>query len=166
MIYSLCSDAVGDAVELHLRCSDCDQVLHYRCGMGYDDPVKAFKVSLGKQQQYKCPVCIVGSTYKLIHMALRIHEQRTQAALADRGEVHVSHTSAEPDRTHNDDGGELSHISHVSGSHHSRSVDRSVHRSRSRSAHTPVHRSRDRSPIHPSQFRPPRTSSVGACGLK
>ena len=53
--------------------------------MGYEDPVRAFKTSVGKQQQYKCPICIVGSTYNFIHMALKRHEQLTTVAVPAEG---------------------------------------------------------------------------------
>lgn len=67
---------MNEGAEHHLKCSSCDQVLHYQCGIGYEDPVKAFRVSLGKQQ-YKCPICIVADTHKLIIMALQRHDQLT-----------------------------------------------------------------------------------------
>ena len=87
MICFICAGEVEDDAEFHLRCCSCDKVLHYRCGMGYDDPVKAFKVSLGKQQ-YKCPICIVGSTYDAIHLALKALEKLAKpAAPAEGGEV-------------------------------------------------------------------------------
>ena len=70
----LCADDVEGNAELHLQCCSCENPLHYQCGMGYEDPVKAFKTSTGKQQ-YKCPICIVGSSYNFIHLALKKHEQ-------------------------------------------------------------------------------------------
>ena len=54
--------------------------------MGYDDPVKAFKVSLGKQQ-YKCPICIVGSTYDAIHLALKALEMLSKPVAPAEGGV-------------------------------------------------------------------------------
>ena len=122
----LCSEEVGEALEFHLKCSSCDKILHYRCGMGYEDPVKAFRTSPGKQQ-YKCPVCIIGSSYNFIHLALRKHEllstQDVQAEDDDNTESEASHISAvdggravqtSPAPSLNDGGvGDVSHISHT-----------------------------------------------------
>ena len=71
----LCSKAIKAGIEWNLKCSSCSQVLHYTCGIGYEDPVKAFRASLGKQQQYRCPICIVATSYKLIHLVLDRHQK-------------------------------------------------------------------------------------------
>ena len=126
----LCTEEVQEALEFHLKCSSCDEVLHYRCGMGYEDPVKAFRVSPGKQQ-YKCPVCVIGSSYNFIHLALRKHERLSTLdvqvqAEDDTTESEASHTPAvdgdgavhaSPATSVNGvDAGDLSHISHTSDS--------------------------------------------------
>ena len=127
----LCTEEVQEALEFHLRCSSCDEVLHYRCGMGYEDPVKAFRISPGKQH-YKCPVCIIGSSYNSIHLALKKHELLSskqdipaeddntvsEASHDDTPAVDgegVIHTYAAPSLD-GGDVGNLSHISHTSGS--------------------------------------------------
>ena len=74
-----------------LVCSHCEHNIHYVCGIGYNDPVKAFKVSLSKDK-YVCPICIVGAKYKLIHLALDSHQLQTakqvaQAATAANGVI-------------------------------------------------------------------------------
>ena len=46
--------------------------------MGYEDPVKAFMTSVGKQQ-YTCPVCLIACEYKFIHMVITRHEQMSMA---------------------------------------------------------------------------------------
>ena len=111
----ICSGDVTTGLEFHLRCSSCDGVLHYRCGMGYDDPVQAFRRSLGKQQ-YKCPICIVGSSYATIHKALAAHEKLatvdSEAVVAD-GEALVDAAN-----------GDALEVSQVNGDGHS---DRGSH---------------------------------------
>ena len=75
----LCTDDVQDD-QVELKCHSCQHVLHYLCGMGYADPVRAFKTSVGKQQ-YKCPVCVVASSYDFIHLVLKKHEQLAKPAV-------------------------------------------------------------------------------------
>ena len=94
--------------------------------MGYDDPVKAFKVSLGKQQ-YKCPICIVGSTYDAIHLALKALEKLSKpVAPAEGGEVQFDGDAPANVEVQDVSGGNvsaeshatsisnISHVSHVS----------------------------------------------------
>ena len=75
----LCTDDVQDD-QVELKCRSCQHVLHYLCGMGYADPVRAFKTSVGKQQ-YKCPVCVVASSYDFLHLVLKKHEQLAKPAV-------------------------------------------------------------------------------------
>ena len=69
----LCTQPVKREHKHHLKCSCCHHRIHYLCGLGYEDPVKAFRVSSGKEQ-YTCPICVVASDYKYLHMALEMHQ--------------------------------------------------------------------------------------------
>ena len=69
----LCTEELKAGNEWQLQCSSCRRKLHYACGMGYDDPVKAFRTS-GTKTQYKCPICIVAQRYSYIHLVLKMHE--------------------------------------------------------------------------------------------
>ena len=74
---TLCTEVLRDDPEWFLQCSSCDKKLHYSCGMGYEEPVKAFRTSQGKQQ-YLCPICIVAKSYDNLHLALKRHEAKSR----------------------------------------------------------------------------------------
>merc|ERR1712055_539551 len=67
-------------VKFNIKCRYCQHLLHYQCGMGYEDPVRAFKISVGKQK-YKCPICVVASSYDFLHLVLNKHEQLAKPAV-------------------------------------------------------------------------------------
>ena len=84
----MCLKRVRRDTEWHLRCSSCKRKLHYVCGLGYAEPVKALRVSTSKEQ-YVCPVCLVGRQYNYLHMALDRHadfSREARAAHADSDE--------------------------------------------------------------------------------
>ena len=99
----LCTDDVpDDDVELYLKCRSCQHLLHYQCGMGYEDPVRAFKISVGKQQ-YKCPICVVASSYDFLHLVLNKHEQLAKPAVpaaTEEAEDTVEESVEPPPPTH------------------------------------------------------------------
>ena len=71
---SMCKQSVQRGDEFYLQCSSCEKKLHYTCGLGYPDPVKAFRISLGKDQ-YVCPICLVAREYDFIHMVISRHRE-------------------------------------------------------------------------------------------
>ena len=74
----ICGSKVAD----ELTCSDCKHRVHYKCGMGIQNPVQKFRVSVSKAE-YVCPVCVIGVDYKLIHRALQRHELQTSRVISD-----------------------------------------------------------------------------------
>lgn len=68
----MCLKDVGRVAEWHLQCSSCQRKLHYACGLGYAEPVKTSRLAAGKDL-YVCPVCLVGSQYNYLHLALERH---------------------------------------------------------------------------------------------
>ena len=101
----LCKEGLDVEYEWSLRCASCKKSLHYRCGMGYDDPVKAFRTSPGKQQ-YTCPVCLIACEYKYLHMVITRHEQMSTAedeSIASIDDSSHSETKAESEQVESSD---------------------------------------------------------------
>ena len=70
--------------------------------MGYEDPVRAFKISVGKQQ-YKRPICVVASSYDFLHLVLNKHEQLAKPAVpaaTEEAEDTVEESVEPPPPTH------------------------------------------------------------------
>lgn len=95
----MCLKDLQEEPEHRLQCSSCKHSLHYSCGLGYADPVKAFRTSTGKDQ-YTCPICIVAS-YNYLHMALKRHEELMSEQIHNvSGEVDDASSSASAHSRH------------------------------------------------------------------
>ena len=68
-IESHCFFCQTDAIN-ELKCSVCKYSLHFTCSLGFD----LTNVKEGVDAaNYKCPICLVGSSYELLHRALESH---------------------------------------------------------------------------------------------
>lgn len=96
----LCTEVLKTDPEWQLQCASCDRKLHYACGIGYAEPVKAFRISQGKQQ-YNCPICIVAQNYDFLHLALKQHETKARDRNAEEvGVESVDTESQNSDSAH------------------------------------------------------------------
>ena len=53
------------------QCTTCEYALHFTCSLGFTIP-DALRETLNLAE-YKCPACVVGSSYELLHRALDSH---------------------------------------------------------------------------------------------
>lgn len=67
---TICTICQEDAID-ELECTCCKYVQHYVCALGFNPP-EEFKDS-DQLGEYTCPVCVVGSSYELLHRALDSH---------------------------------------------------------------------------------------------
>lgn len=72
MFGELCTVCEQDA-RGEFTCRGCGYSIHFICALGFDPPPQ-LKNSRDKTE-YLCPVCVAGSSYRLLHMAIDAHSR-------------------------------------------------------------------------------------------
>ena len=54
-------------------CRGCKGDIHYICALGFDPPAQLKNTP--DKVEYLCPICVAGSSYDLLHLALESHKR-------------------------------------------------------------------------------------------